>query len=553
MLIELRIKDFAIISELSLNFSEGMTALTGETGAGKSIIIDAVGLLLGSRGSSDYLRKGASKCTLEGLFSLPEQPEFFTFCEEIGLSLEEEGLIVQREIYQNGKNICRVNGHLMTINLLKQLGLFLVDIQGQHDHQELLQADKHLNLLDDFSKKEIAPSLLAYEQAYEEYKGLEKKVKKIRENEKAFAQRIDMLHFQVEEIEEAHLLPNEEEELLLEKAQLSNFQKIVETLGETYQSLNMEPAVLDRLGNAMEAMGDISEFHSNYEELTSNLSNAYYAVQEALGQINHEMDNLEWDEERFLFVQERLELIYQLKRKYGETIPSILTYLANIKEELAQSQVTDPKKMTEALEKSYELLLKEGKNLQKLREKAARKLEKEIKQELKDLYMEHTEFKVKFVDLLDNFTEQGLYSGEFYIQTNLGEDLKPLVKVASGGELSRLLLALKSIFSKNFGVTSIIFDEVDAGVSGRVAQAIAQKIHKISHRSQVLCITHLPQVAALADQQYLIEKNIVGKRTETTVTVLHGENRVEAIAKMFTGDNVTPLSMEHARELLESK
>lgn len=553
MLIELRIKDFAIISELSLNFSEGMTALTGETGAGKSIIIDAVGLLLGSRGSSDYLRKGASKCTLEGLFSLPEQPEFFAFCEEIGLSLEEEGLIVQREIYQNGKNICRVNGHLMTINLLKQLGLFLVDIQGQHDHQELLQADKHLNLLDDFSKKEIAPSLLAYEQAYEEYKGLEKKVKKIRENEKAFAQRIDMLHFQVEEIEEAHLLPNEEEELLLEKAQLSNFQKIVETLGETYQSLNMEPAVLDRLGNAMEAMGDISEFHSNYEELTSNLSNAYYAVQEALGQINHEMDNLEWDEERFLFVQERLELIYQLKRKYGETIPSILTYLANIKEELAQSQVTDPKKMTEALEKSYELLLKEGKNLQKLREKAARKLEKEIKQELKDLYMEHTEFKVKFVDLLDNFTEQGLYSGEFYIQTNLGEDLKPLVKVASGGELSRLLLALKSIFSKNFGVTSIIFDEVDAGVSGRVAQAIAQKIHKISHRSQVLCITHLPQVAALADQQYLIEKNIVGKRTETTVTVLHGENRVEAIAKMFTGDNVTPLSMEHARELLESK
>lgn len=553
MLIELRIKDFAIISELSLNFSEGMTALTGETGAGKSIIIDAVGLLLGSRGSSDYLRKGASKCTLEGLFSLPEQPEFFAFCEEIGLSLEEEGLIVQREIYQNGKNICRVNGHLMTINLLKQLGLFLVDIQGQHDHQELLQADKHLNLLDDFSKKEIAPSLLAYEQAYEEYKGLEKKVKKIRENEKAFAQRIDMLHFQVEEIEEAHLLPNEEEELLLEKAQLSNFQKIVETLGETYQSLNMEPAVLDRLGNAMEAMGDISEFHSNYEELTSNLSNAYYAVQEALGQINHEMDNLEWDEERFLFVQERLELIYQLKRKYGETIPSILTYLANIKEELAQSQVTDPKKMTETLEKSYELLLKEGKNLQKLREKAARKLEKEIKQELKDLYMEHTEFKVKFVDLLDNFTEQGLYSGEFYIQTNLGEDLKPLVKVASGGELSRLLLALKSIFSKNFGVTSIIFDEVDAGVSGRVAQAIAQKIHKISHRSQVLCITHLPQVAALADQQYLIEKNIVGKRTETTVTVLHGENRVEAIAKMFTGDNVTPLSMEHARELLESK
>lgn len=553
MLIELRIKDFAIISELSLNFSEGMTALTGETGAGKSIIIDAVGLLLGSRGSSDYLRKGASKCTLEGLFSLPEQPEFFTFCEEIGLSLEEEGLIVQREIYQNGKNICRVNGHLMTINLLKQLGLFLVDIQGQHDHQELLQADKHLNLLDDFSKKEIAPSLLAYEQAYEEYKGLEKKVKKIRENEKAFAQRIDMLHFQVEEIEEAHLLPNEEEELLLEKAQLSNFQKIVETLGETYQSLNVEPAVLDRLGNAMEAMGDISEFHSNYEELTSNLSNAYYAVQEALGQINHEMDNLEWDEERFLFVQERLELIYQLKRKYGETIPSILTYLANIKEELAQSQVTDPKKMTEALEKSYGLLLKEGKNLQKLREKAARKLEKEIKQELKDLYMEHTEFKVKFVDLLDNFTEQGLYSGEFYIQTNLGEDLKPLVKVASGGELSRLLLALKSIFSKNFGVTSIIFDEVDAGVSGRVAQAIAQKIHKISHRSQVLCITHLPQVAALADQQYLIEKNIVGKRTETTVTVLHGENRVEAIAKMFTGDNVTPLSMEHARELLENK
>lgn len=551
MLLELNIHNFAIISDLSVSFSDGMTALTGETGAGKSIIIDAVGLLLGARGSSDYLRKGATKCTLEGLFSLPHQEEFFQILNEIGITLEDESIVLQREIYQTGKNICRLNGHLLTISNLKRLGLFLVDIQGQHDHQELLQVERHLHLLDNFAPEKIQPLKAEYQAAFVTYQQLAKKVSQLKKNEKAFVQRLDMLHFQAEEIKNAALKVGEEEALVKERNQLSNYQKIVTALSESYQHLTGEWNVLDEVGESMHQLETISSLHTSYEEINETLSSAFYSLQEAISRLNDELEDLEWDEERLNFVENRLETLRQLKRKYGESVPSILAYYQEITEEIAEASfLEDPQELERNLQKENEHLLVLGEKLQASRKKAAGKLAEELKRELKDLYLEHTQFEVRFTPLFDNFTEEGLYSAEFFIQTNVGEDLKPLVKVASGGELSRLLLGLKTIFAKNLGVTSIVFDEVDSGVSGRVGKAIADKIHKIGETSQVLCITHLPQVAAAADQQYLIEKVVTHNRTETKIQPLKGNERIEVLAKMLAGSTVTPLSYEHAKELL---
>ncbi|WP_071130817.1 DNA repair protein RecN [Enterococcus timonensis] len=551
MLLELSIHDFAIISKLRLNFQGGMSALTGETGAGKSIIIDAVGLLLGARGSADFLRKGAAKCTLEGLFTKPNQANFDQTIEEMGLSAPDDQLVIQREILASGKNICRVNGHLVTISQLKQLGIFLVDIQGQHDTQALLQVERHLPLLDEFGKKKIAPLLKDYQEKFQEYKSLAQKVAAQKQNEKAFAQRIDMLSFQSDEIEQAQLVADEEEGLIQERNQLGNYQKIMTALAETYQTLESDWSVSDQLGTARSVMETIADIHPAYQEISESLDTAFYAIQEAIPSLNAEIESLEFDEERLNQVEERLEIIFQLKRKYGEDIPAILKYWDEISEELAAAGgAVDVEALEKNLQAKKDAVLKSGQKLQQTRQQVAVKMSPLLKKELQELYMEHTQFEVRFTDLGEHFTKEGLASAEFFIQTNVGEDLKPLVKVASGGELSRLLLGLKSLFAKSLGVTSIVFDEVDSGVSGRVATAIANKIHHISQNSQVLCITHLPQVAAVSDQQYLIEKEIQHGRTETKVRLLDFEKRVEVLAKMIGGQTVTPISLEHAKELL---
>lgn len=551
MLLELSIKDFAIIAHLSLDFSEGMTALTGETGAGKSIIIDAVGLLLGARGSLDYLRKGAEKCTLEGLFTVPTTNDFKEVVADLGIPLPDDTFVIQREILANGKNICRLNGHLLTITHLKNLGRYLVDIQGQRDHQELLQPERHLFLLDEYGKATIGPLLTQYQTQFDAYHELALKMAQQKRNEKAFAQRMDMLQFQVDEIEHAELVEGEEESLTEERNRLVNYQKIVENLAGSYEALTGELNVLDNLGASMEHMNAIAPLDSHYQDIADGLENAYYATQEAISEISEQIDNLEWDEGRLDFVENRLDVIRQMQRKYGEDITAVLQYYTDISAELADAEfLADREQLDTTLKTLRTKTLQAGKLLQKEREKVALKLARDLEAELKDLYMGDTRFEVRFTDLGQNFTRLGLADAEFFIQTNVGEDLKPLVKVASGGELSRLLLGLKSLFAKNLGVTSIVFDEVDAGVSGRVAKSIADKIYKIAQSSQVLCITHLPQVAAASDQQFLIEKVVVGKRTETKVRLLSEDERVEFIAKMSSGNDLTPLSLEHARELL---
>lgn len=552
MLLELSIQNFAIISNLHLSFHEGMTALTGETGAGKSIIIDAMGLLAGGRGSSDYLRQGAEKCRLEGIFEWPNQQEFKELTADLGID-EEEVLIVQRDISQSGKTICRVNGRTVTLSVLRQIGLFLVDIQGQNEHQELLQPEKHLALMDGFGDDDFKAELASYRQAYQAYRSLEKHVRTIQENEQLYVQRMDMLRFQQEEIAQAELMENEEEQLIDEREKLTNYQKIVDALGQSYGALSAEEVnSLDGVSVALSEIQSIVHLDPAYEKISEAIQSAYYLLQDAATDISRQVDNLELDEGRLEEVISRLETIRQLKRKYGESIPVILAYYDEISKEISESAYTEGQleQLEEELAQKAEAVWQLAEALHVKRRELAHRLEKEIVQELKELYMEHAQFEVRFASGSKQLSSSGFDTVEFYLTTNPGEGMKPLVRVASGGELSRILLALKSIFSRKQGITSIVFDEVDTGVSGRVAQAIAEKIAKIAANSQVLCITHLPQVAAVADNQYFIEKAIQEGRTETHVRKLSEEERVAEIARMLSGAEITDLTIEHARELL---
>lgn len=553
MLVEMTIENFAIIESLTLSFHEGMTTLTGETGAGKSIIIDALGLLAGSRASVDVIRQGADRCHLEGVFDWPKNPQFFALMQELLVNQEEDYLVVQRDIALNGKSICRVNGHVMTLANLKRIGRFLVDIQGQNEHQSLLQADQHQRLLDEFGGSDFQLALTEYKALYKEWQALAKTVLSRKKNEQSYVQRLDMLRYQVDEIEQAELVSGEEESLTEERDKLLNFQKIVDAFASVHQLLSTDDhGVLDNVSLAANELESVASFVKEYELLSESLTTVYYQLQDVAADLSRQMDILEFDEQRLHQIEDRLEIIHQLKRKYGESVEFILAYYEKISLELLETAQSDGQldQLESLLKEKEEQVAKKAAILHENRKEIARRLEKAIMNELRELYMEHTQFAVRFEALSQGYNEFGKDDVLFYLSANPGEPLRPLEKVASGGEISRILLALKTVFSTSQELTSIVFDEVDTGVSGRVAQAIAEKISQIGRRSQVLCITHLPQVAAFADFQYFISKTVQNNRTKTTVVELTKEERVEEIARMLAGAEVTTLTKEHAKELL---
>ncbi|MGO2685516.1 MAG: DNA repair protein RecN [Enterococcus italicus] len=553
MLVEMTIENFAIIESLTLSFHEGMTTLTGETGAGKSIIIDALGLLAGSRASVDVIRQGADRCHLEGVFDWPKNPQFFALMQELLVNQEEDYLVVQRDIALNGKSICRVNGHVVTLANLKRIGRFLVDIQGQNEHQSLLQADQHQRLLDEFGGSDFQLALTEYKALYKEWQALAKTVLSRKKNEQSYVQRLDMLRYQVDEIEQAELVSGEEESLTEERDKLLNFQKIVDAFASVHQLLSTDDhGVLDNVSLAANELESVASFGKEYELLSESLTTVYYQLQDVAADLSRQMDILEFDEQRLHQIEDRLEIIHQLKRKYGESVEFILAYYEKISLELLETAQSDGQldQLESLLKEKEEQVAKKAAILHENRKEIARRLEKAIMNELRELYMEHTQFAVRFEALSQGYNEFGKDDVLFYLSANPGEPLRPLEKVASGGEISRILLALKTVFSTSQELTSIVFDEVDTGVSGRVAQAIAEKISQIGRRSQVLCITHLPQVAAFADFQYFISKTVQNNRTKTTVVELTKEERVEEIARMLAGAEVTTLTKEHAKELL---
>lgn len=555
MLQEISIQNFAIIPKLSLSFEPGMTVLTGETGAGKSIIIDAVGLLTGGRGSQDYIREGADKAVLQGLIDVDMHDDALRdTLRKYGVELDEHQLLIHRELHRNGRNVIRANGTLVNATALKEIGNHLVDIHGQNEHQALMQVEQHLHLLDEYATNELAPVKEKYQQAFSEYRQLQQTLLERKENEQAWAQRLDMLTFQNAELSEADLQSGEEERLEEEYQELSNYQDVLENLSKSHELLDgeWETNALTTVSSAVNALENIEEFGSRYKKLAENIREIYYNLQDMSSEIESVHDSLEFDAERLAYVDERLNLIRSLEQKYGATIDDVLEHQQKVETQLAE--MGGPQQSTEDLELQTQHALADAEQLatsmHQIRKTAASKLAQKIHEQLKDLYMEKAEFSVHF-SKSHELTAQGFDIIEFYIQTNPGESSKPLVKIASGGELSRMMLAMKMIFSREQGVTSIIFDEVDTGVSGRVAQAIAEKISDIGRHSQVLTITHLPQVAAVADHHDFIEKNIKAGRTETTVRQLDSDERINEIARMLSGEQLTEAAKENARDLIQ--
>ena len=555
MLQELTIDNLAIIKHLTLEFAGQMTVLTGETGAGKSIIIDAVGLLAGGSGSQEYIRRGEDKLSVQGQFAIPNDPAFNDLLDSVGIDHSDGMLIISREIHRNGRNTIRVNGELINTTMLRKIGIHLVDIQGQNEHQQLLQPETHLGMLDQFASGEVAPLLKDYRERYHDYVKLKAAVNKKQANEQQWAQRLDMLRYQVKEISAADLKPNEEDELTSERDRLEHFQQINNALQQAVTTFNEgEAPVLDQIATVMDAINGIADFDDAYDQLSKSLNDAYYALQDVANEAGQQLDLLEFDDGRLAEIDQRLTVIGDLEHKYGDQVKDVLDYYAKIKRELDEMESTadSNSNLEERLANAEKGLRQLGKQLSQVRQRAAHELAKRVHQQLQELYMSKADFEVHFANhAADQFTPTGIDDVEFYIQTNPGETMGPLAKIASGGELSRVMLALKTIFAQNEGVTSIIFDEVDTGVSGRVAQAIADKIKLIAARSQVLCITHLPQVAAVAQHHFLIKKAVHDNRTTTRVTPLDAAQRVDELARMLSGEKVTQLTREHAKELLD--
>ncbi|MCO4624731.1 DNA repair and genetic recombination proteinRecN [Streptococcus infantarius subsp. infantarius] len=551
MLLEISIKNFAIIEEISLTFENGMTVLTGETGAGKSIIIDAMNLMLGARASLDVIRHGANKAEIEGLFSVGENAALTQILEENGIEVTEE-LIIRREILQNGRSIGRINGQMVNLTTLRAVGQYLVDIHGQHDQEELMKPNMHIRMLDEFGDSQFASVKKHYQDLFEHYRRLRKRVLTKQKNEQEHKARIEMLEFQIAEIEAAALKSGEDQALNQKRDKLLNHKHIADTLTNAYVMLDDEEfSSLSNIRSAMNDLMTLEEFDADYKDMSSNVSEAYYILEEVTKQLGDVIDELDFDAGSLQQIEARLEVIYSITRKYGGSVDDVLDYYENITKEY--NLLTGNDESSDDMEKDLKRLEKElivaAESLSQERHQLAKNLEAEIKQELADLYMEKADFQVQFSK--GKFNRDGNETIEFYISTNPGEGFKPLVKVASGGEISRLMLAIKSAFSRKEDKTSIVFDEVDTGVSGRVAQAIAQKIYKIGSHGQVLAISHLPQVIAIADYQFFIEKRSDENTTVSTVRLLSEEERVEEIAKILAGSDITEMAREQARELLK--
>ena len=553
MLLEISIKNFAIIEAISLNFEKGMTVLTGETGAGKSIIIDAMNMMLGARATTDVIRHGVPKAEIEGLFSIENSLPLQEIFDEQGIDLGDE-IIIRREILQNGRSVSRVNGQMVNLSVLRAIGQHLVDIHGQHDQEELMRPQLHIQMLDEFGDTDFLELKQSYQTNFDAYRQMRKQLLEIKKNQEEHKARIEMLEFQMAEIESAALQPGEDLKLNQERDKLLNHKNIADTLTNAYTMLdNEEFSSLANVRSAMNDMESLEEYDAEYREISTSLSESYYALEDVTKRLEDIIEDLDFDGNRLMQIESRLDLIHAITRKYGGNVDDVLLYFAKITEEynLLTGNNLSSEDMEAELKQLEVSLVDLASKLASARHNLAQQLEIEIQQELKDLYMDKARFQVQFTK--GKFSREGNESVEFYISTNPGEDFKPLVKVASGGELSRFMLAIKSAFSRKEGKTSIVFDEVDTGVSGRVAQAIAQKIHKIGQHGQVLAISHLPQVIAIADYQFFIEKISNEHSTVSTVRLLTVDERVEEVAKMLAGENVTEAALSQARELLQSK
>ena len=552
MLKELRIKNFAIIDNLTIDFTEGLNLLTGETGSGKSIIIEALEMVLGGRASREMIRSGEEKAVIEAMFFLDEQLQ--NSLEALGYE-RSEVLVLTKEIWEGYPSVSRVNGRPVTLNLLKTLTNNLVDIFGQHEHQSLLDTANHMRIIDSLMPKEGKELLAAMGNTHREYKGLVKKHKELELTSQERERELDLLKFQIEEIDEAKLTEEDDENVEQEFKRLDNLK---DTIAETYQALSL-------LGDDYEGQGAIQLmeraiqmiFHSGrYDHFIRDkgegLQALLYELQELHRETSDYIENLDIDQEKLFELRERLDLINSLKKKYGNRVREILIYrdeigvrydrLLNIDMELENAE--------RELLKLREKLIEKSVQLRQIRREVSTRLHKDMERELSALNMENVRFKVDFKEL-EEPGEKGMDKIEFLISTNPGEELKPLSRIISGGEMSRIMLAFKGILADMDNMPTLVFDEIDTGISGRTAQVVGEKIRRISGAHQVISISHLPQIAALADTHFAIRKSSDKKGTITNVERLHEDERIEELARLLGGVKVTETTRKHATEMLQ--
>jgi DNA repair protein RecN (Recombination protein N) len=571
MLTELHIKDFAIIEQIDINFGAGLTIFTGETGAGKSIIIDAVETIIGGRAETTLVRTGSEHALVEGIFKIPDRTR-----DSIQTILEREQLFegsdlisMAREVRVNGRNVARINGRSVNASLLKEIGEYLIDVHGQSEHLSLLRVSHHIELLDrftltdeNFSVEEIRS---AYQRTFHKLGHINEQLEELRQSEKDAARRAEMLDYQIKEIQAANLQLGEEENLLEERNRLANAETLAKYVQQSLVALDEgtpdSPAAIELLGHLVTALDNLVRLDRTQESLLEMAQSSFENLNEITIDLRNYLETVEYNPNRLNSLEERLELIQTLKRKYGETIPEILAYLDRAAAEFQDIERADEKILELETERSQLLVMiaEQGKILSQKRRSAAELLEKSIESELSDLNMSQARFKVDFQIKEDQhgvpydserrvaYGPTGLEQVEFLIAPNPGEGFKPLVRIASGGETSRLMLAMKNVLARADQIQSLIFDEIDQGIGGRIGAVVGEKLWTLARQHQVFCITHLPQLAAFGDHHFHVQKHIDSGRTTTQVQSLKGEQRLIELAQML--GEVSEGTMHSAHEL----
>lgn len=541
MISSLHIKNIGIIEDLSVDLNNGLNVLTGETGAGKTLIIDSLQIISGGRFSREMIRKGETN----------------SFVELCMYNLESEyavdgNIIVSREININGKNMCKINGRMVTVNELKEFMTNFIEIHGQNDNQTILDTKSHIKYLDGFIFNELREKKEEYVKLYDRYIEIKNELKMNYGDEKERQRKLDLLKYQMDEIEEANLKINEEEELEEKRKIFLNSEKISENLTEADTLLSEN--TIDSLSMVIRALEKIENIDKKYEKASTELKNSYYELQELARDINNYKEDIYFDEEERNYVEERLDLIYSLKRKYGNNILEILKYKEDIKEEINHIENLDTynQKLKSELNAVKEKMNDLGGKISNIRKKGADKLNTKINNELKDLEMKNAKINVKVQYMEEEFYKNGKDIVKFYITTNLGEDEKELSKIASGGEMSRTMLAIKKVLADTDNMPILIFDEIDTGISGKAANSVANKLKAISKKHQVICISHLPNIAANADYNYFISKDVNGERTKTKIKQLEEEEIIKEIARISSGE-INEITLKYAYELRNKK
>ena len=548
MLSVLHIENIAVIEQAEILFEGGFNVLTGETGAGKSIVIDAISAILGERTYRDVIRTGANRAFVSAIFTNIPQYDWFS---ENQVEFDPQELQVQREIYADGRNVCRVNGRPVSVASLKKLGGRLINIHGQHDSQQLFDEENHLTYLDAFARDE--QELEAYQQAFSAMQSVQREIQKLSMDESEKLRLVETLTFQIEEIRAANLVSGEEEQLKERRKVLQNAEKLSDALRMADEALygdDSSDGAAGLLSNAEHALSRVSTISADMQTLHQKISDLMYSVQDAADELRAMRDNLSYSEGELEEIEERLDAIHKLKRKYGASVEDVLAYLADSEQrldeiEFASDRIETLKKREAELQKET---IRQGEILREKRLSAAQAMESRICDELRQLDMPKIRFVCEFTP--QQPMQTGLDSVRFLMSANVGENLKPLSKVASGGELARIMLAMKQVLAQQDGVPTLIFDEVDAGVSGRAAQKVAYKLWTVSKGRQVLCVTHLPQIAAMADAEYTVEKRVENERTYTSVLHLDESGRKQELARLIGGSMITETTLAGAAELL---